>query len=169
MNENIKSIYKYKTKQIQGNFVEVHFALLKIWTPWMERQCKGSTLAYIVIQTYINRDINNDLFGYAWPTYKELKYIMAIESDKKIWQIMNFLVKHKFIDRMKIGRKYYFRVNPLPEFFDEVLRLQDDMRVKSIIKKQKKDERFKTLREQLANTMPIDEDIIMNNKKKEAL
>ncbi len=161
MDDNIIDVRRHKFKKIKGQFVKVPHVLLKWWSPWMERQCKGSSMAYIQMFTFINRDRNNPFFGYAYRTHKELKRRMAIKSDKKIWQIMKFFVSIHFLDRKKSGRKYYYRVNEVPEPTKEVLELHDELKRLRVAEREQQFERVKAIRE----AMPIDEDFLYGKTK----
>lgn len=161
MDDKIVYVKSYKSKRIKGQFVKVPFVLLIYWSPWMERRRKGSCMAYIQMHTFINRDKTNPFFGYAWPTHKELKKRMAIKSDKMIWQIMKFLVSIHFLDRKKSGRKYYYRVNEVPEPTKEVLELHDELERQRMAEREQRLERAKAIRE----AMPIDEDYILGKTK----
>ena len=87
------------------------------------------------------------------------------QFDELVSRQFILLIEINFIDREKIGRKYYFRVNPVPEHTEEVLQLANELEKEEIKERKMKKERISLLREKLINKMPIDEEFIFGEKK----
>jgi len=106
-----------KIKSNKQQFVAVEFELLKNLQPILEQDERGSTIYYITLQTFINRQEGHAKEGTAFPGIARMSKLTGF-SRTKIWRINKVLEKHgllTIVSGQDKGVSNTYTINELPK------------------------------------------------------
>lgn len=110
-----EKLHKVHIKVTKEQFVPAEFSLLQTWAPILEREASKSTLVYLQLQTGINRDEDNENYGYSWISREEIMKRCKISKDH-FSKCMKVLTKHGLVvaKRRGQGKTNLYTIPDLP-------------------------------------------------------